>query len=271
MTTSTRINAFLWNRVSQGYSRVVKDKPPFESWRAWRAGHRDYEPVLYLTPASSPVRELPSELDGVSAAAAAAERARPGSSSDCGAGNYDTTAVRTVTAPPILVAAVVEAASTGSSALTSYSEGATGSRRGVGVAAAGGTGNGDGDEEAEELEYTSYKEVTVLTATLTGPPDSQGWDSPFPSFSSGPSQSSSSSSSGGSSRSTNTSTSDQRRKRREMKICLNHNAPEDFGLAVVECTFRRREDVKNFSKHVPPRITHILKFLLEPELRAIYA
>ena len=252
MTTSTRINAFLWNRVSQGYSRVVKDKPAFESWRAWRAGHRDYEPVLYLTPASSPVREVPSELDGV-LAAAVAERARSGSSSDCGAGGYDTTGVRTMTAPPIQVAAVLAAAaSTGSSGLTSYSESATGSRRGVGVAAAGGTGNGneDRDDEAEQLEYTSFKKVAVLTTTLTVPPDSQVWGLPSPSYSSGPSQSSSSSSGGSRSRSTNTSTSDQKRNRREMQIRLNLDAPEDLDLAVVECTFRRREDVKNFSKHV---------------------
>ena len=46
----------------------------------------------YLTPASSPVHELPSELGGVSAAAVAvAEQATQGSSSSCGAqaGGYD--------------------------------------------------------------------------------------------------------------------------------------------------------------------------------------
>src|ERR1700755_403861 len=143
MATSTRINAFLWCRVSQGYSRVVKDKPPYESWRAWRAGHRDHTSAPYLTPASSPVRELSSELDGVSAAAVAGAVAglatTQGSSSNCGVGNYDTyTGVRTVTAPPMLAGSGSGSGSTRSSSrmVTPYSENpATGSRRGVGVVA----------------------------------------------------------------------------------------------------------------------------------------
>jgi hypothetical protein len=73
MTTSTRINAFLWNRISQGYSRVMKDGPPTDDWRAWLAGYRDREPRMYRDPAS-PVRELPSELG--EAAAAAVEQAQ---------------------------------------------------------------------------------------------------------------------------------------------------------------------------------------------------
>jgi hypothetical protein len=51
---------------------VVKDEPPLRGWRAWRAGHRDREPVPYDThgtPTSSPVRELRSEI-----VTAAAER-----------------------------------------------------------------------------------------------------------------------------------------------------------------------------------------------------
>jgi hypothetical protein len=152
MATSTRINGFLWNRVSQGYSRVVTDEPPFESWRAWRAGYsRDQKPALHLTPTSSPVRELPSELDGCSAAVVAlagAEETTQGSSSNCGANGYDITCVRTVTAPPMLATA---AASTRSS--SSYSESATRSRRGVGRVITGVINNGDGDEEMGELEY----------------------------------------------------------------------------------------------------------------------
>src|SRR5579863_816952 len=61
-----RINAFLWNRVSQGYPRAVKDEPPQEGWRAWRRGSdaaRDRKPVLFRTPACTPVRELPRGLD----------------------------------------------------------------------------------------------------------------------------------------------------------------------------------------------------------------
>jgi hypothetical protein len=55
MTASTRINAFLWNRVSQGYSRVVHDDPPFASWQAWnRDGpSRDLSASLYRTPPPS--------------------------------------------------------------------------------------------------------------------------------------------------------------------------------------------------------------------------
>src|SRR6266436_7817539 len=29
-------------RLESFWARVVKDKPPFESWRAWRAGQRSY-------------------------------------------------------------------------------------------------------------------------------------------------------------------------------------------------------------------------------------
>ena len=52
MTTSTRLNAFLWNRVSQGYSRVVQEAPPFASWQAWRRGgtSQDLSTSLYRTP-----------------------------------------------------------------------------------------------------------------------------------------------------------------------------------------------------------------------------
>ena len=52
MTASTRLNAFLWNRVSQGYARLVQDGPPHASWQAWRRGgpSRDLSPALYRTP-----------------------------------------------------------------------------------------------------------------------------------------------------------------------------------------------------------------------------
>ena len=263
MTTSARISAFLWNRVSQGYSRVVKDEPPFESWRAWRAGQRDHRPAPCPTPASSPIRELSSELDGVSAAAAvavterataaaaAAAGARDYSSSNCGAGGYDT-GVRTVTAAPRMLAATATAASTSSSSsssmlTSSYSESSTGSgsgsgsrRGGVGVVVTGGN-----DEEAEELEYEE----------VTGPPNSQEWPS---SLSSELSVSSSEggiiSRSMGGTTSTGTGTSGQERFR-QRQISFKVNAPEDMELAAIRCTFTRREDVKNFSKHTYlPRI-----------------
>jgi hypothetical protein len=85
MKTSTRINGFLWNRVSQGYSRVVQDESPFEGWSAWRAGHRDREPepLPYRTPATSP--ELPIE-PGESAAAAADQTQVAVLAAGCGVG-----------------------------------------------------------------------------------------------------------------------------------------------------------------------------------------
>jgi hypothetical protein len=66
-----RLNAFVWNRISQGYSRVVKDAPPHSQWQSWRRGHRDLKPLRYQTPSSSssssssPIPELsktPSEI-----------------------------------------------------------------------------------------------------------------------------------------------------------------------------------------------------------------
>jgi hypothetical protein len=280
MATSTRINGFLWHRVSQGYSRVVVDQPPFESWRAWRAGYRDHRPAPYLTPAASSVRELPSELDGASAAAVAvavAELAAKGSSSNSGAGGYDT-GVRTVTvtAPPMLAgapaaAAAAASASSSGSTVTPYSEGAaTGSRRGVGgVVVAGVTGN-DGDWDQEGEEELEYEDVKVLTTTPTGPV----WA--FPSWSSGQSQaSSSSSSSGGIGRSMSTNTSGQGRSFCQRQISFKLNAPEDMEFAVIQCTLtKRREGVKN-GKHVPPRsVTYgclTLDFLLETQLKVDYA
>lgn len=260
MTTSTRISAFLWNRVSQGYSRVVKDEPPFESWRAWRAGQRDHRPAPCPTPASSPIRELSSELDGVSAAAAVAvtERATAAgagdySSSNCGAGGYDT---GVTAAPRMLAATATAAASTSSSSsssmlTSSYPESSTGSgsRRGVGVVVTGGSND---EEAAEELEYEE----------VTGPPNSQEWASslPLPSSLSCSELSVSSSEGGiisrsmGGTTSTGTGTSGQERFR-QRQISFKVNAPEDMELAAIRCTFTRREDVKNFSKHTYlPRI-----------------
>ena len=302
-TTSTRINGFLWNRVSQGYDRVVTDEPPFESWRAWRAGRRDHRPAPYRIPASSSVREQPSELDGVSAdaVAAAAELATQGSSSNCGAGGGYDTGVRTVTAPPMLTEDVVAAASSttssssSSAVISSYSKtAAAGSRRGVGgvaaraaaaAAAAGVTNNGNWDQEdAEELEYdTGYEDGRVLTTALTGPPSSQEWALPFPSWSSEPSRSQLSSSSSGhlgdTSRSMSMSTSGQGRFFRQRQISFKLNAPEDMELAVIQCTLTKRtEGVKNGkhvlapSQHISYRCLNLLWiFSVETQLKVDYA
>src|SRR6266702_291085 len=55
MTTSIRLNAFLWNRISQGYSRLVRDDPPLARWQAWRRGgtSRDRTASLFRTPPPS--------------------------------------------------------------------------------------------------------------------------------------------------------------------------------------------------------------------------
>jgi hypothetical protein len=140
MSTSTRINAFLWNRMSQGYSRVVKDAPPFEGWRRWRAGQRDHEPVAYRTPASSPVRELPGEPGDV--AATAGERTQDG----C---EVRRAATRT---RPAVAAAATASSSSGNDA-----------RCGV-----PGVNNNEDNT------------MVVLTTTLAGPSSSQEWDLPLP-------------------------------------------------------------------------------------------
>lgn len=56
MTASTRLNGFLWNRISQGYGCLVRDKPPLASWQAWRRGgtSRDLSASLYRTPPPQP-------------------------------------------------------------------------------------------------------------------------------------------------------------------------------------------------------------------------
>ena len=147
MSTSTRINAFLWNRMSQGYSRVVKDAAPFEGWRRWRAGQRDHEPVAYRTPASSPVRELPCELGDV--AAAAGQRTRRD--------GCEVRRMGTRTRPAVAAAAAATASS------SSGNDAPSDARCGV-------PGVNDNTEGT----------MVVLTATLAGPSSSQEWDLPLP-------------------------------------------------------------------------------------------
>jgi hypothetical protein len=212
----------------------------------------------YLTPASSPVHEPPSELDGVSAAAvdAVAEQAMTttaqGSSSNCGAGGgYDTTTTTGVRTAVATAAAAPRTTiqATAAAAATAESATARASRRGVGVVVVAGNGDG-GDEETEELEY---EDVKVLTADLMVQRNSQGWALPaFPSSSSSSQQSqlSSSSSDGGPGRSMSTNTNSQERLR-ENKISFKYNAPENLELAVIQCIFTKRmEDVNSSSKHV---------------------
>jgi hypothetical protein len=65
MTFNTRLDAFVWSRISQGYSRVVKDDPPHEQWQAWRRGYRDLKELAYQTPSTSPV-PVPELSNGTS-------------------------------------------------------------------------------------------------------------------------------------------------------------------------------------------------------------
>ncbi|KAI0273887.1 hypothetical protein BGY98DRAFT_998034 [Russula aff. rugulosa BPL654] len=216
----------------------------------------------YLTPASSPVHEPPSELDGVSAAAvdAVAEQAMTttaqGSSSNCGAGGgYDTTTtagVRTAVATAAAAPPRTTIQATAAAAATAESATAGGSRRGVGVVVAG-NGSG-GDEETEELEY---EDVKVLTADLMVQRNSQGWAlSAFPSSSSSSQQSQlSSSSDGGPDRSMSTNTNSQERLR-ENKISFKYNAPENLELAVIQCIFTKRMEDVNSSKEPRLEVTY---------------
>ncbi|KAF8480022.1 hypothetical protein DFH94DRAFT_681832 [Russula ochroleuca] len=210
MTTSTRINAFLWNRISQGYSRVVQDEPPMDGWRAWRAGHRDREPKLYRDPASSPVRELPSELGEVAAAVVEQSQAR------CEAG------VRMAVAPAMVVAAVAASSSSSSSGI------AAGSRCGVGV---------------NETEQNTGHEV----AALTEPSHSREWALPFPTpvqlletsqvtITGGPG----------------------RLHPGRLTLNVEHNAPDDMEMGLVQCFFFPKEDVKKFGKDAPSHTVVIL-------------
>ena len=234
----------------------------------------------YLTPASSPVHEPPSELDGVSAAAVDAVAGQAmtttaqGSSSYCGAsGSYDTatTGVRTAVATAAAAAAPRTTIQASAESAT-----ARASRRGVGVVVVAGNGDG-GDEETEELEY---EDVKVLTADLMVQRNSQGWALPeFPSSSSSSQQSqlSSSSSDGGPGRSMSTNTNSQERLR-ENRISFKYNAPENLELAVIQCIFTKRmEDVKSSRKHVLPPASHNLRLptlkkplLEEPRLEVTY-
>jgi len=141
ISTSTRINAFLWNRVSQGFSREVKDEPPFEGWHRWRAGHRDHVLMAFRTPACSPARELPGEL-GDDAAATGPERTQPRRQ------------VRKVARRPAATAAAAPASSSSENA----------ARCGVGV----------------NNEENNTTVVLTATLAGAGPSRLQEWDLPFP-------------------------------------------------------------------------------------------
>jgi hypothetical protein len=64
VTTRMPLNAFVWSRISQGYSRVVTDEPPHEQWQAWRGGCRESKLLPYRTPSPPPVPELSKESNG---------------------------------------------------------------------------------------------------------------------------------------------------------------------------------------------------------------
>ncbi|KAH9988106.1 hypothetical protein BJV74DRAFT_470072 [Russula compacta] len=214
MAASTRINAFLWNCVSQGYSRVVKDEPPYESWRAWRRGHRDRKPVLYPTPASSPVG---SGLASAAAAAGQTQNAYPHHDVEAEAAAAPSAAEEEEEEE---AEAKAETTAT-STAMAAVRVSASGNAARCGVVEMSG--------EADEGGDVNIGHEDVLTTVLTGPSHSQEWALPFPTEHSPEASQATSTSSPG--------------RLRPRKISFKINAPENMELTVIQCTFAHVEDV----------------------------
>ncbi|KAI0301260.1 hypothetical protein BC826DRAFT_988386 [Russula brevipes] len=217
-STRTRIDGFLWGHMSQGYSRVVQDKPPHESWRAWRKGgggrrrrrgarHQGDDasqlPALYRTP--GPAREMPH--------GPRTEQSPEGSDT-----RQDVEEDEVGAAAPWAAAAA--AAEEGA-----FSSGSSGD------VAAGGQRSGavDADED-------------VLRAALVGPPHSQEWALPFPRAERS-SQSSSPGTSSDQAQAAGTRSSSPGRLR-PIQISFRMNAPENLELTDIQCTFTPVEDMR---------------------------
>ncbi|KAH9968100.1 hypothetical protein BC827DRAFT_470818 [Russula dissimulans] len=300
LTTGVGMNAFLWNRVSQGFSPIMEDAPPQESWGAWSWGHRDHKlsevpyrtvpipiPALVSESSSSPApRELRGELGAAAAAAAAAgpERrqtrayrrhadphlaesasaggaatgtALAGTASSSRGGAVSTSASAAAAAATAVAAdvgammvakkrpaagttkvqagaaAAVLAASSLSSSGTTVRKGPAGAGYCASIGDEGedevveeGEEDGDGhdDDPDSDMDYED-----VLTADLSGPPQSREWALPFPR-----------------SRSEQTSPEASQARLRSLRprqISFKINAPDDLELTVIHCTFSRMEDV----------------------------
>lgn len=236
---AARFNAFLWNRISQGYDRVVKDAPPHESWRAWRRGSsRDTKPALYRsTPTPSPAawRGAASSV----AEEQAQSQPQPGAQSQS---QLPSGLPRDVQGVNIELEGQGPRTEGPVAATERTSERAAGAAAGAAAGPAGCRAGNDSnrDEEDDDDDAMDYEEV--LTVVLIGPPHTQVVDLPFPTTSAQPPESVS--------RGASTSSPSPGRLIPH-RVLLKFKAPENVKLAVVHCTFSSVEDVgKDFSKHV---------------------
>lgn len=219
-----RINAFLWNRVSQGYSRVVTDDPPREGWRAWRrgvAGHpcrdhgdddddsedavrREQKPALFRTPASTPAPDVPEPQPASGIMDSDQQtQSQPQSQSRC--------VCRRRRRRRDIGRALADASQAAEIESTSAS------------AAAG--------DDVETIDSMNHEEV--LAVALDGPQPAQVWQLPFPASE----QSSEAASQGA------TSTSRRGGRRRSAQVMLDFDVPKEMRLTVIHCTFSHVDDV----------------------------
>ena len=226
---SAHINGFLWNSISQGYARVLKDETPQEAWRTWRrlSTSRDSKPALYPTPtcSPSPVRDL-SPTPSVGSASAhddaagseREERTQTESRSQAQAHSSTCGPPPPPPPPPLLLPPPLNAQGTVTAA-TGVAGDASGS-----VAAAGRCAriNGDGDED----DGDATMEYEVMTEALTRG-HAQAWTLPF-------------SVSGLSSEAAGSGIPGPLCHK---EILLKFDAPENLKLSAIRCTFSREEDV----------------------------
>jgi hypothetical protein len=228
MTCSTRLDAFVWNRISQGYSRVVKDDPPHEQWQAWRRGDRDLKVLTYRTPTTSPAAVPVPELSNGTSEMIEEGREEQGCRRD-----LDHTAAALVVVSSTAAAVVVAPATT-----TTTTTSALGDVTAPPVR---------GGEEENVLRYEN-----ALSADIAEP---LHFRTCLPEW---PREMSQVASTSASDTATATTTSLQTR---QLSLNFNVNAPEDMKLTVIRCTFSRLEEVDDdFSKHVTLNPS-LIKFL----------
>lgn len=256
MAAGARINTFLWNRVSQGYSRVVTDDPPQEGWRAWRrcaADHllfgggdddsdaaREQKTALFRTPACTPtpVRELPSGI--IDSDAVTNQQTRSQLQSQLQSPRYGYGGRRDIRrALADASAAVIESTSASGAAP---------------VAAAA------RDDDVETIDSMNHEEV--LTVALDGPQPAHVWQLPFPASE----QSSKAASQG-------TTSTSCRGRRRPTQVMLDFDVPKEMRLTVIHCTFSHVDDVGEDPSraHKPSLTVVMLNPFIERDLKVVYA
>lgn len=221
IASGTHINGFLWNKVSQGYARVVKDEPPQEAWRAWRrAASRDLKPALYRTPACSPARDPPSV--GPSSHGSGPEPTQTRSRSRLQSQSQS----QSQTHPPCGPRGGAEEEVAGPSLATSARAAGSGTSGNAAIGCCAGI-NGDGDGDGEDGDNTNMDYEDVLMEALTPDSHTHEWTLPF--LTSGQSSEAAGTSSPG--------------RLRSSEILLKFNAREEMKLAVIRCIFAHVEDV----------------------------